>query len=197
MTKRFGEVLVVIASSALALTIGFWIRTERELPPRSDVDRSHPQALQLPSVSLETVDNRVMRLDSIVSGRPSVVLIASAVDCLGCSNYGPELRSIRESFPHILSILVVSGRRQAVLVRRYLRANGLAQSGGYMDTHDALLRSLGRAPLALLVDRHGRVVHIERGPSRAATPWPLAQTLRALSCVLTNVKTESPAECEG
>lgn len=139
---------------------------------------------RLPAVSLRTARGDTVQLSRLLAGRPSVLVVASAADCLSCARYAFELRILERRLPGLATFVIGSGPEEATFAD-YFRSSRI-EAHGLLDTEGALLRSLGvpRAPLVLVVGGDGHILFTDARTGSASAQFPLGRLLPALAQAL-------------
>jgi hypothetical protein len=128
----------------------------------------------LPDVVLMTPEGVPESLSRVLRTRPSLIAIVTQEDCLGCGEYGLELRIIAREVPSLTPLLIGIGQDTA-LFRAYLRENRIQ---GLLDPGSEL--GALPTPLVVVVDTTGRVLFVDDRSGPAGKSFPVSQVLLSL-----------------
>lgn len=142
-------------------------------------------AARIPGISLATVSGESRDLRQLARSGGAVVFVLSPDDCLGCANFTADVRVMRREFPHLAISVIGSGKATAQF-QEYFRRSRLGDVA-LVDPDRVFLRSLQlktSGPIALVVDREGRVVLVDARSNHRVGRHPVSSMLRHLQRVL-------------
>ncbi|MDZ5461418.1 TlpA family protein disulfide reductase [Azohydromonas lata] len=118
-------------------------------------------------------------LAEVLGGRPAVVNLWASW-CPPCRAEMPVLEAARRRDGADVRFLLVNQGEAAAVVRAYLKREGMAEEGVWLDATRALGHASGSSglPLTLFFDAQGRRVHAHLGALNAAALQVQVQRLR-------------------
>ncbi len=140
---------------------------------------------RISDVVLEDHRGQRLRLSGLTEGRPTLVLVVSAEDCLSCANFPVEMRVVRNKFPGLKRIMLGTGKDTAFF-REYGREKRIS-SEMVLDPGGEFLKSVGaagRTPAVLLLDAERNVLLFEHRSGPAFSGFPVTEQLLAVLRVL-------------
>lgn len=185
MARHRYFVIAFILGFAVAEVLG----AARKTPP---IERPLPGALTgtfIPDVQLVDMDGNTTRLLDRIQGSPSLLVVLDEEACLGCGDYGTEIRILNRELPHLKTVLIGTGPDTTVFLE-YFRRNrieGLLDPGMNLGNQVGL----GHTPLVAVVDPTGRVLFVDpRGGPQSQT-FPMSHVLPELTHVLASPSGDS------
>ena len=160
-------------------------------PPRVDVEGTFGSLLGkvLPDVQLATPGGDVVSLQDVWKEGPSVVVLVDEKDCLGCGDYGTEMKILKRELPALRRVVVGIGRDTA-LFHAYFRENRLE---GLLDPESKLLgNDLIRTPLICVLDARGRVLFLDDRSGPEGKGFPISRVLMTLDSAMRSPRDLNP-----
>ncbi len=181
--RLIAQVSVLAAALGTGVVSGLvLLRGEESRSPLSVVDGPRSSLAKfMPDQPLISVDGDSVSLASILRRSPSLLVVLSEDDCLGCGDFGTELRILSREFPGLQQVVIGVGSDTALL-RNYFRQT---RTKGYLDLNSSLIRGGAvPTPFVSVVDTAGRVLFTDTRPGSDARFFPISQLLPLLDSVI-------------
>jgi len=139
----------------------------------------------VPDAVLEDYQGLPLRLSAVTEGRPTLILLVNAEDCLSCANFPVEMRILRNKLPGLKRVFLATGTDTAFF-RAYARQKLIA-SEMVLDPRGEFLKSVGaagRTPAVLLLDAERKVLLFEHRSGPGFSGFPLTEQLLGVLRIL-------------
>lgn len=157
------------------------------LPPRvstAEPGGTGPTSLLgkfLPDIRLLTMGDSVVQLKGMLGRQASLVVVLDEKDCLGCGDFGTELKILARELPHLQQVVIGEGADTALL-KSYFRQVRLS---AFLDRRSQLVSSgLIKTPLVAVVDQGGRILFADERPGSEGQLFSVSRLLPRLTAIL-------------